>query len=92
MCDTSSSFHLHLDALTNHPTHWMECQLPHGIAVVRGAINERSIQDLEYLEIPPNEIKNKLMKHMHQIAIIYVIILALSKTKLDNKQSPVDPP
>ena len=33
-----------------------------------------------------------LMKHLHQIAIIYLTYLILNKRKLDNKQPLVDPP
>ena len=60
-------------------------------AGVRGAIHEQSIEDPEKLKIPKSKIKI-LMKHLHEIAIKYLTYLIINKRKLDNKQSPVDPP
>ena len=46
---------------------------------------------LEKLQIPKNKIK-MLMNQFHQILIKYLTYLILNKRKLDNTQTPVDPP
>ena len=60
-------------------------------AGVRGAIHKQSINKLDEINIPKNNIKN-LMKNIRQNAINYLNYLVLNKRKLDNKQTTIAPP
>ena len=55
---------------------------------VLGFVNNQRIRKTENTQ---NEIKT-LMKHLHQTAIKHLTYLLLNKRKLDNKQTPVNPP
>ena len=59
--------------------------------MVRGAIHKHSIQALKRFNTPQNKI-TKLLKHIYQLAIIYLVYLVLMKRELDNKQTQLEPP
>ena len=57
---------------------WQVKPLITTITGVRGAIHKQPIKELEKLKIPKSKIKT-LMKHLHQIGIIYLTYLILNK-------------
>lgn len=76
-----------IDCLRN--ISWKANQLITITTCVRGAVHKQSRTTLKHIQISKFETK-RLMKQIHKLAINCLIYLVLNKTKLDNKQTPIN--